>query len=88
MDWIVAILIGAFIGWLASVVMKTDASQGPIANILIGIFGAALGRWLFGDVLNIGGATAAGSFSVIGILWGVIGAALLIAVLRGMRLLR
>jgi uncharacterized membrane protein YeaQ/YmgE (transglycosylase-associated protein family) len=88
MDWIVAILIGAFIGWLASVVMKTDSSQGPIANILIGIFGAALGRWLFGDVLNIGGATVAGSFSVIGIFWGVIGAALLIAILRGMRLLR
>lgn len=88
MDWIVLILIGAFIGWLASVVTKTDATQGPIMNIIIGIAGAALGRWLFSDVLHIGGASVAGSFSVIGIFWGVAGAALLITLLRGIRMLR
>lgn len=82
MNWIIAILIGAFIGWLASIVMKTNSTQGPFANILIGIIGASLGRWLFGDILNIGGATIAGSFSMIGIFWGVIGAALLIGLLR------
>ena len=60
MDWIIAILVGALIGWLASVVMKTDARQGALANIVIGIVGSALGRWLFGDVLGIGGAVAAG----------------------------
>ena len=47
MDWIIAILVGALIGWLASLVMKTDAQQGAIANILVGIIGAALGRWIF-----------------------------------------
>lgn len=88
MDWIVLLLLGGFIGWLASVFMNTDASQGLVLNIMIGIAGAALGRWLFGDVLNIGGAVAAGSFSVVGIFWGVLGAALLIVVLRGLRLLR
>jgi uncharacterized membrane protein YeaQ/YmgE (transglycosylase-associated protein family) len=88
MDWIILIIIGAFIGWLASVVTKTDATQGPILNIIIGIAGAALGRWLFGDMLHIGGATTAGSFSVIGIFWGVVGAAVLIFLLRGIRLLR
>lgn len=85
MDWIVAILVGALIGWLASLVMGTDARQGAIANILIGIIGSALGRWLFADVLNIGGAAAAGSFSVLGILWGVLGAIVLIFLLRAMR---
>lgn len=88
MDWIVLILIGAFIGWLASVVTKTDATQGPIMNIIIGIVGAALGRWLFSDVLHIGGASVAGSFSLIGIFWGVAGASLLITLLRGIRMLR
>jgi uncharacterized membrane protein YeaQ/YmgE (transglycosylase-associated protein family) len=88
MDWIVLILLGAFIGWLASVVAKTDASQGPLMNIVIGIVGAAVGRWLFGDVLHIGGATVAGSFSVAGIFWGVAGAILLITLLRGLRMLR
>jgi uncharacterized membrane protein YeaQ/YmgE (transglycosylase-associated protein family) len=88
MDWIVVLLVGALIGWLASLVMKTDGQQGAIANILIGIFGAALGRWLFGDVLNIGGAQVAGAFSFTGLLWGVIGAAILIVVLKALRVLR
>jgi uncharacterized membrane protein YeaQ/YmgE (transglycosylase-associated protein family) len=88
MDWIVAILVGALIGWLASMVAKTDGQQGALANIVIGIVGASLGRWLFGGVLNIGGASVAGSFSVIGILWGVLGALILIFLLRSVRVLR
>jgi uncharacterized membrane protein YeaQ/YmgE (transglycosylase-associated protein family) len=88
MDWIVAIIVGALIGWLASLVAKTDAQQGALANILIGIVGASLGRWLFSGVFNIGGATAAGSFSVLGILWGVLGALILIFLLRSVRVLR
>jgi uncharacterized membrane protein YeaQ/YmgE (transglycosylase-associated protein family) len=88
MDWIVAILIGGLIGWLASLVMKTNGQQGALANVLIGVFGAALGRWVFGDVLNIGGAQVAGAFSMIGVLWGVIGAALLIVILRSFSVLR
>lgn len=85
MGWIVAILVGALIGWLASMVMKTDANQGALANIVIGIVGSALGRWLFSDVLGIGGAVAAGTFSVLGLLWGVLGAVLLIAILRSLK---
>ncbi len=88
MDWIVAIVVGALIGWIASMVAKTDGQQGALANILIGIVGASLGRWLFGGVLNIGGATVAGSFSVIGIFWGVLGALILIFLLRSVRALR
>lgn len=87
MDWIIAILVGALIGWLASLVMKTDARQGALANILIGIVGSALGRWLFGDVLGFGGAAAAGQLSLIGLLWGVLGAVILIAILRAVRVI-
>ncbi len=82
MSWIILIIVGALIGWVASLVMKTDSEQGTIANILIGIVGAALGRWLLSDVLGIGGAAAAGQFSLAGIIWGVIGAVLLIGLLR------
>lgn len=88
MDWIVVLIVGALIGWVASLLMKTDGQQGAIANILIGIFGAALGRWLFGDVLKLGGAQVAGAFSVTGLLWGILGAAVLIAVLKALRVLR
>lgn len=87
MDWIVAILVGALIGWLASLVMGTDARQGALANIIIGIVGSALGRWLFADVLHIGGAVAAGSFTLLGLLWGVLGAVVLIFLLRAIRVL-
>jgi uncharacterized membrane protein YeaQ/YmgE (transglycosylase-associated protein family) len=87
MGWIIAILVGALVGWLASIVMKTDAQQGPIANILIGIVGATLARWLFGDVLGIGGA-AAGTLSISGILWGLIGAVVLIFILKAVRVLK
>lgn len=87
MDWVIAILVGALIGWLASIVMRTEAEQGAIANILIGIIGSALGRWLFGSVLNLGGSNA-GAFSITGILWGVLGAVVLIFLLKAVRVLR
>jgi uncharacterized membrane protein YeaQ/YmgE (transglycosylase-associated protein family) len=65
--------------------MKTDTQQGALANILIGIVGSLLGKWLFSDVLGIGGAAAAGTFSIMGIIWGIIGAVILIAILRAFR---
>ena len=88
MDWIVVIIVGALIGWLASMFMKTDAQQGLITNILIGFGGAALGRWLLGDVIGLSGAQAAGAFSIAGVFWGVVGAAILIGLLRALRVVR
>ena len=75
MNWIISIIIGGIIGWLASIVMKTDAQMGLIANILIGIVGSALGYWLAG---MLGIAPAGG---VLGFLVGVAGAVLLIFIL-------
>lgn len=46
MNWIVLLIVGGVIGWLASLVMKTDAQMGWIANIIVGIAGSALGGWL------------------------------------------
>jgi uncharacterized membrane protein YeaQ/YmgE (transglycosylase-associated protein family) len=75
MNWIISIIIGGIIGWLASIIMKTDMQMGLIANILVGIVGSALGFWLAG-VLGI--APAGG---VLGFLVGVAGAVLLIFIL-------
>lgn len=88
MDLIITLLVGALIGWLASMIMKTDEQQGALANIVVGIVGSWLGAWVFGDLLNIGGATAAGSFNFWGIIWGVVGAVLLIWILRMLRVLK
>jgi uncharacterized membrane protein YeaQ/YmgE (transglycosylase-associated protein family) len=66
--------------------MSTDEQQGALANIGIGIVGSILGSWLFGSVLGIGGATVAGTLSLWGIIWGVVGAALLIAILKALKI--
>lgn len=88
MGWIIAIIVGAIIGWLASIIMGTDWEQGAIANIAIGIVGSLLGKWIFADILGIGGAYSAGSFSLVGIFWGVVGAIVLILILKALRVLK
>ena len=88
MSWIIIILVGALCGWLASIVMKTNAQQGAVANILIGIVGSLLAKWVFSDLLRIGGTTAGASFNPIDILWGVLGSIILIAILKALRVLR
>ena len=88
MGWIVLILVGALIGWIASMIMRTDEQQGALANIAIGIVGSILGSWLFGSVFGIGGATVAGALSIWGIIWGIIGAIVLIAILKALKVLK
>lgn len=86
MDWLVIIIVGGIIGWLASLMMKTDAQQGILLNVIIGIVGSLLGRWLFVDVLGIGAATATGTFSFWGLFFGILGAIILIAILKALRI--
>ena len=76
MNWIVTILIGGVIGWLASMMMKTDAQMGLLANVIVGIIGSSLGFWLAG-VLGIGAGSAIGAYLI-----AVIGAAVLIGILK------
>lgn len=89
MGWIVTILVGALCGWLASMIMKTDAQQGAVANIFIGIVGAVAAQFIFGDLLGIGGSYAAGNgFNFLSIVWGVIGSVVVIAILKALKVLR
>jgi uncharacterized membrane protein YeaQ/YmgE (transglycosylase-associated protein family) len=75
MNWIVTIIVGAIVGWLASIVMKTNAQMGAIANILVGIVGSALGFWIAG-MMGLGGG------AIMGWLISIAGAALLIFLLK------
>ncbi|WP_420595085.1 GlsB/YeaQ/YmgE family stress response membrane protein [Deinococcus sp.] len=89
MSWIITILVGALCGWLASMIMNTNAQQGAIANILIGVVGALLAQWIFAGLLNIGGAASAGGgFSFWSIVWGIVGSVILIAILKAVKILR
>ena len=79
MGWIVVLLAGAFIGWIASMIMGTNASMGAIANIVVGLVGAVIGRFVAG---LIGLAPPGTNFSIGGILFGVLGACILIGILK------
>ena len=46
MGIILWIIFGALVGWLASLIMGTDAQQGALANIIVGIIGAVIGGWV------------------------------------------
>ena len=48
MDLIITLIIGGLIGWVASIVMKSNAQMGLIVNVLIGIVGSFVGHWLAG----------------------------------------
>ena len=50
--FIIWLIIGGVVGWLASMVMRTDAQQGIILNIIVGIVGAFIGGLLFGGSIN------------------------------------
>jgi uncharacterized membrane protein YeaQ/YmgE (transglycosylase-associated protein family) len=88
MDWLVTILVGAFVGWLASVLMGTRAQQGFVLDVIVGVLGAAIGRGLFSGVMGVKAAADAGAFSVGGVAWGTLGAVLLVAILRALRVFR
>jgi uncharacterized membrane protein YeaQ/YmgE (transglycosylase-associated protein family) len=48
MQLIISLIIGGVVGWLASMLMKTNAQMGLIANVIVGIIGSALGFWIAG----------------------------------------
>jgi uncharacterized membrane protein YeaQ/YmgE (transglycosylase-associated protein family) len=77
MGLIVYLIIGGIVGWLASIVMKTNAQMGILANVIVGIVGASLGGWLGGQ-LGVGGPP------IMSWVLAVVGAAILIAILRAL----
>jgi uncharacterized membrane protein YeaQ/YmgE (transglycosylase-associated protein family) len=83
MDFIIWILVGAFAGWVASMIMKTDAQMGALANIVVGIIGAFIGGFILNNVLKVG--VTAGTLSWSGILASIFGAVVLLAILKAVR---
>jgi uncharacterized membrane protein YeaQ/YmgE (transglycosylase-associated protein family) len=71
-------------GWLASKVMKTDAQQGIILNIVVGVVGAALAGFLISPLLGIPTINAA-NFSIGGLLISFLGALILLAIVNFFR---
>jgi uncharacterized membrane protein YeaQ/YmgE (transglycosylase-associated protein family) len=79
---VVWVIIGAVAGWLASIVMKTNQSQGLLMDIIVGIVGGLIGGWLL-TALGVGGAVT--GLNLGSLLTAFIGAVILLAILRMVR---
>ncbi len=75
------IVFGALVGWIASLIMKTDREQGALLNIVVGIVGAVLGGWIM-DILGEPGTTG---FNLYSFIVALIGAMALIAIVKAVR---
>jgi uncharacterized membrane protein YeaQ/YmgE (transglycosylase-associated protein family) len=76
---LVWIIIGAIAGWLASIVMRTNRSQGLLADIVVGIVGGLIGGFIL-NALGVGGAVT--GLNLASLLTAFIGAVVLLALLR------
>ena len=84
-NFILWLLFGALVGWLASMVMRTDGQQGALLNIVVGIVGAFLGGLIF-NLLGIGGSNLNNNdFSLNSLLVSFVGAVVLLAIVNLVR---
>jgi uncharacterized membrane protein YeaQ/YmgE (transglycosylase-associated protein family) len=80
-NFIIWIIVGGIIGWLASLVMRTDAEQGLVLNIIVGIVGAFLAGLVLTPLFGVGSINQ-GDFSLPSLLISLLGAVILLAVVN------
>lgn len=78
MSFIGWIIIGGLAGWLASKFMGTDAEQGVLANVIVGVIGAFLG----GFVMNLVGGQGITGFNIWSFIVALLGAVILIWIIK------
>lgn len=78
-NFIVWIIVGALIGWVASIIMKTNNRQGLIADIIVGIVGAFVGGYFLSPLFHVGTINQ-GDFSIPALLVSLGGAVILLAI--------
>ena len=82
MNLILALIIGGVIGWLASVVMRTDAQQGILLNIVVGIVGSLLGSFLLGRFFGADGNIMNSPLDMGTLIAAFLGALILLAIVN------
>lgn len=79
MGIIIWLVMGGVVGWIASIIMGTNAQQGIILNVVVGIVGAVIGGWLIGPLVGAGSINE--GISVMSLVVSLLGAVLLLAIL-------
>jgi uncharacterized membrane protein YeaQ/YmgE (transglycosylase-associated protein family) len=81
MNIIIWLVIGGLIGWVASIVMRTDGRQGLLLNVVVGIVGSLLGGWLLSPLVGVSTINQS-NFSLAGLLVSLAGAVILLAIVN------
>ena len=81
MNFLIWLLVGGILGWLASLVMKTDGQQGIILNVVVGVVGALIAGFIIAPMFGTGTINT-NDFSVSGLLVSFVGAAILLAIVN------
>lgn len=81
MNLIILLVVGGVIGWVASMIMRTDAQQGILLNVVVGIVGALLAGFLITPLIG-GAPITSGAINVTTILISLLGAIVLLAIVN------
>lgn len=81
MNFIIWLVVGGLIGWVASMIMKTDGQQGIILNVVVGIVGAMLGGWLISPLVGVPTINQ-DAFSLPAMLVSLVGAIILLGIVN------
>jgi len=84
MNFVIWLVVGSIIGWIASMIMRTNAQQGMILNVVVGIVGSMLGGWLISPLVGAGTINH-NDFSLGGLFVSLVGAVLLLAIVNLVR---
>lgn len=84
MGLIIVLIVGGILGWLASIVMRTDGQQGIFLNIVVGIVGALLAGFILTPLLG-GAPITSGAFDIRSLLVSFLGAIVLLAIVNLVR---
>lgn len=84
MNFIIWIVVGGLLGWVASVIMKTDEQQGIVLNVAVGVVGALIGGWLLAPLFGTG-TISQSDFSLGSLVVSLLGAVIVLAVVNLVR---
>ena len=81
MNFIIWIVVGGILGWVASMIMRTNAQQGMLLNVVVGIIGALLGGWLIAPLFGTGTINQ-NDFSLGSLVVSLLGSVILLAIVN------
>jgi len=81
MNFIIWLVVGGLIGWVASMIMRTDGQQGMFLNVVVGIVGSMLGGWLISPLVGVPTINQ-GAFSIGALVVSLLGAIILLAIVN------